>query len=178
MLQVNYALNFSSFSRPSLLATQMLGAATRPCRAAARRRGFLLCIVCAQLCGFQHLDAFGLERGAQSLGKAGARHLVLDAEGDDAMQAGAFQTDGSAVRRHPGLEVLDVPGQLRAGRGEAVAQLAHPEVRRKAADVLAHLEDALFDAEAGFLLVDPVDPAHLLRNTEQFSLSGRSILEA
>ena len=64
--------------------------------------GFILCIVCAQLCGFQHLDAFGLERGAQSLGKAGARHLVLDAEGDDAMQAGAFQTDGSAVRRHPG----------------------------------------------------------------------------
>ena len=82
----------------------------------------ILCIVCAQLCGFQHLDAFGLERGAQSLGKAGARHLVLDAEGDDAMQAGAFQTDGSAVRRHPGLEVLDVPGQLRAGRGEGLTQ--------------------------------------------------------
>ena len=93
------------------------------------------------------------------------------------MQAGAFQTDGSAVRRHPDLEVLDVPGQLRAGRGEGVAQIAHPEVRREAADVLAHLEDALFDAEAGFLLVDPVDPAHLLRNTEQFSLSGKVLFQ-
>ena len=28
MLQVNYALNFSSFSRPSLLATQMLATAS------------------------------------------------------------------------------------------------------------------------------------------------------
>ena len=56
-------------------------------------------------------------------------------------------------------------------------QIAHPEVRREAADVLAHLEDALFDAEAGFLLVDPVDPAHLLRNTEQFSFSGKVLFQ-
>ena len=66
------------------------------------------------------------------------------------MQAGAFQTDGSAVCRHPGLEVLDVPGQLRAGRGEGVAQIAHPEVRREAADVLAHLEDALLMLRLAF----------------------------
>lgn len=37
----------------------------------------------------------------------------------------------------------------------------------------AHLEDALFDAEAGFLLVDPVDPAHLLRDPEQFRSAER-----
>ena len=93
------------------------------------------------------------------------------------MQAGGFQTDGCAVGRHPRLEILDVPGQLRAGRHEGVAQIAHPEVRRKAADVFAHLEDALFDAEAGLLLVDPVDPAHLLGDAENFLLRGKVRLQ-
>lgn len=34
--------------------------------------------------------------------------------------------------------------------GEGVAQIAHPEVRREAADVLAHLEDALLMLRLAF----------------------------
>lgn len=44
-------------------------------------------------------------------------------------------------------------------------QIAHPEIRRAPAEVLAHLEDALFDLQRSLLLEHPADEAHLLGQT-------------
>ena len=120
----------------------------------------LVCIVRAKLNCFQHPDACRFQLRFQSIRQTGLRHLILDAEGNDPMEAGDFQPDGCTIGGHPDLEILDVPFQLRVSRDKRVAQIAHPEIRREAADILAHLEDALLDIQAGFLLVDPVDPAH------------------
>ena len=51
-----------------------------------------------------------------------------------------------------------------------MAQIAEPEIRNGAADVLAHLEHPLLDAQGRFLLIHLVHPAHLVGHTVTLGL--------
>ena len=78
----------------------------------------------AELGGFQHLDACGLKRVAEGGGIAGLLGLVLDADGDNAVERRALHADGSTIGGHPGLEIGKILFQVRVGRDERVALIA------------------------------------------------------
>ena len=88
------------------------------------------------------------------------------------MEGDALHADGGAVGGHPGLEISDVGFQFRVGGDKGVTLIADPEIRGEAADVLAHLEDTLFDLERGALAVYLIHPAHLLGQAEELTVFG------
>ena len=114
---------------------------------------------------------------AEGGGIAGLLGLVLDADGDNAVERRALHADGSTIGGHPGLEIGKILLQVRVGRDERVALIADPEIRGEAADVLAHLEDALLDLEGSALAVHLVHPAHLLRHPEELGLFGQVVAD-
>ena len=94
----------------------------------------------------------------------------MDAQDDLSVQAGGFHAHGCAIRRHPDTKIRGVLCQLWGGGHQRIAQIAEPEIRNSATNVLAHLEHPLLDAQGGFLLIHLVHPAHLLGHAAALGL--------